>query len=161
MLASTACKKRNEVKSGTLNLDLEVEVGVDSSRWILAAGGIHTSDNAAIAELIDEIDRYDIQSMKYSIWELYGNDSCMFSGKLVFSNPNNSSSTVIYSYENFDFEPIEEKIAMDFPENQLQTLEDMLRSSHGVDVKLEGEVSHKPIHFVLNVEMNVNAIAEK
>jgi hypothetical protein len=161
VLASTACKKRDEVKSGTLNLDLEVEVGADSSRLIEAMGRIHTADNAAIAELIDEIDRYEIESMKYSVWELYGNDSCMFSGKLVFSHPNNSASAVIYTYNDFNFQPIEEKVAIDFTENQLQTIEDILRSSNSIDVKLEGEVSHKPIHFVLNVEMNVNAIAEK
>lgn len=161
VLITAGCGKREVRKSATLNLDLEVDANTDSALTFQTAGLLRTISNAGIAEVKDEISRYEVQSIKYSIWELYGNDSCEFSGSLGIRNIGDASSAVYYSYNNFGFEPLQEKISIPFTDAERARLQDFLLSADGLEFVLEGSLSHKPIHFVMNIELNVDAIAEK
>ena len=160
-LVVTGCGKREVRKSATLNLDLEVDANTDSALTFQTVGLLRTIDNAGIAEVKDEISRYELQSIKYSIWELYGNDSCEFNGSLGIRKVGDASSVLYYSYNNFGFEPLQEKIAIPFTDAERARLQDFLLSADGLEFVLEGNLSHNPIHFVMNIELNVDAIAEK
>jgi hypothetical protein len=92
---------------------------------------------------------------------LYGNDSCVFNGTLRIGKIGDASSAVYYSYNNFGFEPLQEKIAIPFSDNERVRLEDFLLSADGLEFVLGGSLSHKPIHFVMNIELNVDVLAEK
>jgi hypothetical protein len=161
ILLASGCAKHEVRKSATLNLDLEVDANTDSALTFQTDGILRTITNAGIAEVKDDIARYELQSIKYSFWELYGNDSCQFSGSLGIRKIGDASSTVYYSYNNFDFQPLQEKIAIPFTESEKQRIQDYLLSGDGLEFVLEGNLSHKPIHFVMNVELNVDALAEK
>lgn len=160
-LLAAGCGKREVRKSATLNLDLEVEANTDSALTFQSEGILRTLTNAGIAEVKDDISRYELQSIKYSLWELYGNDSCEFSGSLGIRKIGDAASTVYYSYNNFDFEPLQEKITIPFTDAEKQRIQDFLLSGDGLEFVLEGNLSHKPIHFVMNIELNVDALAEK
>jgi hypothetical protein len=160
-LVVTGCGKREVRKSATLNLDFEVEANTDSALVFQTAGMLSTITNASIAEVKEEISRYEIKSIKYSIWELYGNDSCVFNGTLRIGKIGDASSAVYYSYNNFGFEPVQEKIDIPFSDNERVRLEDFLLSADGLEFVLGGSLSHKPIHFVMNIELNVDVLAEK
>ena len=160
-LVLSGCGKREVRKSATLNLDLEVDANTDSALTFQTAGLLRTIDNAGIAEVKDEISRYELESIKYSIWEFYGNDSCEFNGSLGIRKVGDASSAVYYSYNNFGFEPLQEKITIPFTDAERVRLQDFLLSADGLEFVLEGNLSHKPIHFVMNIELNVDAIAEK
>lgn len=160
-LVASGCGKREVRKSATLNLDFEVDANTDSALTFQTAGVLRTITNAGIAEVKDDISRYELQSIKYSFWELYGNDSCEFSGTLGIRKIGDAASTVYYSYNNFDFEPLQEKVTIPFTDDDQRKLEDFLLSVDGLEFVLEGNLSHKPIHFVMNIELNVDALAEK
>lgn len=161
LVVASACNKRDVRKSATLNLDFEVEANSDSTLSFSKSALLNVLDNSAIAAIKDDIDHYEIQSIKYSIWELYGNDSCAFTGALRIQKIGNPASEVYYSYNNFGFENPETKIEIPFSESDKKTIEGFLLDQNGLLFKLGGALSHKPIHFVLNVEINVDALAEK
>jgi hypothetical protein len=160
-MVASGCGKREVRKSATLNLDFEVDANTDSALTFQTSGVLRTIANAAIAEVKDDISRYELKSIKYSLWELYGNDSCEFNGSLGIRKIGDAASTVYYSYNNFDFEPLQEKIEIPFTDGDKKRIEEFLLSGDGLEFALEGNLSHKPIHFVMNIELNVDALAER
>jgi hypothetical protein len=56
---------------------------------------------------------------------------------------------------------VQEKIDIPFSDNERVRLEDFLLSADGLEFVLGGSLSHKPIHFVMNIELNVDVLAEK
>ncbi len=161
LVLTAACNKHDVRKSATLNLDFEVEANSDSSLVFERSATLNPLDNDAIAAIKEQIDRYEIRSINYSIWEFYGNDSCRFTGKLGIQKINDPSSVVYYSYNNFAFDPLEQKINVPLSDADVKRLEDYLISNDGLEFTLDGTLSHKPIHFIMNVELNVDAVAEK
>lgn len=161
VVLGAGCNKRDIRKSATLNLDFEIDANGDSARTFQMSSVMRATDNAAIAEIKEEIDRYEIRSIKYSIWELYGNDSCQFTGTLKVRKVGDAASEVYYSYNNFAFDVIERKIEIPFSDSDRKRIEDFLLVSDELEFVLEGTLTHQPLHFVMNVELNIDALAEK
>lgn len=164
VLLFTSCDKMKEKRfSTTIPFDFEIEITEDSSAVIDLDGEITAFINAELAGVQEQIKSYELVGIKYRIWEFYGNTPNKFNGSLGFAKRGESVAGVNYNFTDLDLETAFGQIthtAMNFTSDDIAKIQQYFVDSNGMSLFLSGEVESKPVHFVLQVVVDVDAIAE-
>ncbi len=160
----TGCEKFNEKRFSTSIIhEFEIDIQTDGELTVDMNGELTSLINAELEKVKDEIKNYELVSMTYKIWDFYPVASNTFSGTLGIGNANSTEAGVIYAYNDIDLQAgfaNANQVNMSFNSQDISRIQQYFLDTNGLKLYLTGAVSAKPVHFILQVIVNIDAIAE-
>lgn len=160
----TGCEKFNEKRfSTTIPFDFEIDIAEDGELTVDMNGEITALINEELEKVKDEIKNYELVSITYKIWEFYGASPNTFNGSLGFGNANSLEAGVIYAYNDIDLQSGNDnpnQVNMNLNSQDVSRIQQYFMDTNGLRLYLTGGVTSKPVHFKLQVIVNIDAIAE-
>jgi len=150
--------------STTIVKDLHINI-TDNS------GSVDVSLNETITSLInselnavkENIKSYELVRIKYKIWEYVGDDAATFSGSLGLGNLNSTMPGVSYAFNDISLKAGNDDsdyVIISLNSTDIDKIEQYFLDTNGLKLFLEGNVTHVPVSFILQVVVDVDAIAE-
>ncbi len=160
----SGCDKFNEKRfSTTIPFNFTVEITENDSTQIDLSGEVTAMINAELEKVKDKIKRYELVSINYKIWEFYGATPNTFTGSVGFGNANATSPGVLYEYSGIDLQAGNDNqnhVKMNLNSQDIARIQQYFLDTNGLRMFLIGSVDQKPVHFVMQIVVNVDAIAE-
>jgi hypothetical protein len=161
---STGCDKLKEKRySTTIPYEFVVEITSDDTTVIDMTGELTSMINTELEKVKDKIKRYELVSMEYKIWEFYGEQPNTFTGTMGFGNANANSAGVIHQFSGIDLKSGNDnpdRVEMNLNSQDIERLQQYFLDTNGLRMFFAGNVDQKPVHFKMQVVVNIDAIAE-
>ncbi|MFN0031196.1 MAG: hypothetical protein ACKVOR_03450 [Flavobacteriales bacterium] len=162
-LLSGCDKFKEERFSTTIPITFEIDK-LDTDPLVVDLDGTITAlINDELNKYKEEIKRYELVSVTYKVWEYYGTAGVVFDGSIGFGNVNMSAPGVSAQFNDIDLQTsFDNPNQTQFPFNSqdVDKIEQYFLDTNGMRLWLDGDVSDVPVHFVLAITVNVDAIAE-
>lgn len=163
-LSLSSCDKLKEKRfSTTIPYDFVVEIPTDGSTAILIDSDITSMINTELEKVKDKIKRYELVSIQYKIWEFYGASPNTFTGKVGFGNANATTPGVLYEFNGIDLQANSDNpnlIKMNLNSQDIASVQQYFLDTNGLKMFFEGDVDQAPCHFIMQITVNIDAIAE-
>ena len=160
----TGCDKLKEKRfSTTIPYALEVDITETGDMSVDISGEITSLINEELNKVKDEIKNYELVSITYKICEFYGVTPNTFNGSIGFGNANSSEAGVLYAYNDIDLQAGNDnpnQVNMNLNSQDISRIQQYFMDTNGLKLYLKGDVANKPVHFKLQIIVNVDAIAE-
>ncbi|MBL7941565.1 MAG: hypothetical protein JNM00_02305 [Flavobacteriales bacterium] len=120
--------------------------------------------NAALAEHKDDIQSYELVQIKYKVWEYSGDASATFSGNLGIGNMSATLPGVSYEFSDISLKAgVDDpaQVLMSFTSSEIDKIEQYFLDTDGLKLFLSGNVSHAPMTFLLQVQVDIDAITKE
>ncbi len=164
LLLFSSCDKLKEKKfSATIPLTFDISKDASAGLNFDLDSLVSALSNSDLNEHKDKIKDYDIESIKYKVWEFNGTDAAVVNASLGLGNTNMTSPGVSVNFNDLSLKAANDnpnKTALSFNSTELDRLKQYFIDTDGLRVWLEGSVSEVPVHFKLELEINVNALVE-
>lgn len=162
----SGCDRFNDKRySTTVPVEFLVSVTDNAGALDIALDRTLTSlVNQALAEHQDAIKSYELVQFRYKIWEYSGDPSATFAGTLGIGNQSASTPGVTYAFNDISLsagvaDPA--KVVINFTSADIDKIEQYFLDTDGLRLFLSGNVSHAPMTFLLQVEVDIDAITEE
>ncbi len=163
-LIVSGCNKFKEKRfSTTIPYNFTVEITENGSTTVDLTGDITAMINAELEKVKDKIKRYELVSINYKIWEFYGATPNTFTGSIGFGNANAINPGVSYAYSGIDLQAGNDNanhVKMNLNSQDIARIQQYFLDTNGLRMFFTGAVDQKPVHFVMQIVVNVDAIAE-
>ncbi|MDZ4824458.1 MAG: hypothetical protein SH856_13445 [Flavobacteriales bacterium] len=120
--------------------------------------------NEELEAVKDKIKSYELISIKYKIWEYVGDASATFVGSLGIGNLSSTLPGVSYEFNDISLQAGNDDTAhvlMSLNSSEIDKIEQYFLDTDGLKLFLEGNVTHVPMSFILQVVVDIDAIAEE
>ena len=156
-LILVSCDKIDELNSWDLDtetgIDFEVDITENDPNTFSTTFTVSLANNPDITDYIDKIDDYKVNKVTYQIWTYSSpvpND-VLLTGSLKLGSIN-----IFLDKVNLQQMYLMGSIAtLDLTDQQLFDLAELLKSSKEVSGSLAGEVTGKPVNFLIYVEFDL------
>lgn len=163
-LSLSSCEKFKEKRfSTTIPYDFVVEIPADGSTVVDLSGDVTSMINAELEKVKDKIKRYELVSITYKIWEFYGATPNTFTGKVGFGNANATEPGLLYEYNGIDLQVNSDnpdQVKMNLNSQDIANIQQYFMDTNGLKMFFSGDVDQAPCHFIMQIVVNVDAIAE-
>lgn len=160
----TSCDKLSERRfSTTLIKNFEVDLTDDNDHTFSEEAILTSLDNEDLALVQEAILRYEIVAVKYKIWEFAGTETATIEGELKITSPDDPTNAAILGLEETNLSELnseENHREWDLSSADQDKIKSIFLEHNEVSVSGVGNVSEVPAHFVLQIVMDVDAIAE-
>jgi hypothetical protein len=166
LLFLNSCEKYTEKTfSTTLSFDFDVEQLEDVGAYTVDLSGLADvlASNEDLRKNQDKIKDFKLIRVRYKVYEYYNDPATAFSGFIGFGNKSAASPGVSYSLENVSLQASmdnAEPQTMNFTSNDIERIEDYLLNTKGLTLYMDGTLSQTPAKFKLNLQVDVDAIAD-
>lgn len=120
--------------------------------------------NEQLAAVKDNIKSYELVSIKYKIWEYIGDASATFTGSLGIGNKNSTIPGVSYEFNDISLLASSDGTDHTFialNSSEIDKIEQYFLDTDGLKLYLSGNVTHVPMSFILQIVVDIDAIAEE
>lgn len=161
----SSCDKFNDKRfSTTIIKDLHISITDNSGSVDINLNETITSMiNDELAAVKENIKSYELVQIKYKVWEYIGDPAANFSGSLGIGNMNATMPGVSYAFSDINLQAGNDDsdyVLMSFNSTDIEKVEQYFLDTNGLKLFLEGNVTHVPVSFILQVVVDVDAIAE-
>lgn len=164
ILLLSGCDKLKEKRfSTTIPYDFEVEITEGVSTQVDMSGELTSLINEELNKVKEDIQRYELVSIEYKIWEFYGNTPNTFAGTLGFGNANATEPGVIHEYNDIDLQAgsdSQNRVKMNLNSQDIARIQQYFMDTNGMKMFFKGDVTSAPVHFKMQLVVNIDAIAE-
>jgi hypothetical protein len=160
----SGCDKFNDERfSTTIIKDFEVNITDNGGAIDISLDSTLTAMiNDELEAVKDDIEKYELVQIKYKIWEYIGDPAATFVGSLGIGNINSTMPGVSYEFNDISLKSGNDdpnSVLMSFNSSEIDKIEQYFLDTNGLKIFLEGNVSHVPVSFILQVVVDVDAIA--
>ncbi|MBX7050863.1 MAG: hypothetical protein K1X54_02395 [Flavobacteriales bacterium] len=163
-MALSSCDKFKEKRfSTTIPYDFVVEIPADGSTVVDLTGDVTSMINKELEKVKDKIKRYELVSVDYKIWEFYGASPNTFSGSVGFGNANATSAGLTYEFNGIDLQVNSDnpdRVKMNLNSQDIANIQQYFMDTNGLKMFFKGDVDQAPCHFIMQIVVNIDAIAE-
>jgi hypothetical protein len=164
ILFFAGCDKFKEKRfSTTIPYAFEVDITENGETTIGLTGELTSLINEELNKVKDDIKSYELVSITYKIWEYYPAGPNTFTGTIGFGNANSTQAGVTYTYNDIDLQAGNDnpsQVNMNLNSQDIERIQQYFLDTNGLKLYLNGSVTNKPVHFKLQVVVNIDAIAE-
>ena len=164
ILVFSSCSKFKEKRfSTTIPYEFEVEITDSDTTFINLEGSLTSMVNKELEKVKDKIKRYELVSVTYKIWEFYGATPNTFTGTIGFGNANAIEAGVKHSITGIDLEinaNDPDQVKLNLNSQDISSIQQYFMDTNGLRMFFTGDVDQKPVHFVIELVVNIDAIAE-
>lgn len=164
VIVLSGCSKFKEKRfSTTIDYAFEVDIQQDDELVIDLNNTITSLINEELNKVKDEIKSYELVGIKYKIWEFYGEEPNTFDGSIGIGNLNSTSPGVVISLTDVDLSAGSDnpnRVVINLNSVDRSRVEQYFMDTNGLRLFLNGSVDDKPVHFKLQVSVDIDAIAE-
>ncbi len=164
ILFLSSCSKFKEKRfSTTIPYEFEVEITDADSTFIDLSGSLTSMVNKELEKVKDKIKRYELVSITYKVWEFYGTTPNTFTGSIGFGNANAIEPGIKYDYTGIDLQENANnpaQVKMNLNSQDISAVQQYFMDTNGLRMFFTGDVDQKPVHFVMQIVVNIDAIAE-
>lgn len=162
--AFTGCdelKEKSFDASYAKNLTVDVDENSGDGAFDISEV-LNALSNENLEQVQDKIKSYDIREMSYKIWEYDGPVTSEMQGEIKILNGNGDVlfSSAIAPELLVDMNADEAYRLIEMTDEEEKVITDALLNDNSVTVRATGTVSEVPVHFVLQMRVDVTAVAE-
>lgn len=160
----SACSKFKDKRfSTTVNHAFEVDIPDNGQLTIDLNNTITSLINEELEKVKDEIKEYELVNIRYKIWEFYGEEPNTFDGTLGIGNMNSNTPGVSIGLADIDLRAGNDNpnlVLVNLNSVDKSRVEQYFKDTNGLRLFLQGAVDQAPVHFKLQVTVDIDAIAE-
>jgi len=158
------CEKFKEKRfSSTIPYDIEIDLAEGESTTIDITGQLSSMINKELEKVKDNIKGYELVSIEYKIFEFWGATPNTFNGSIGFGNANSTGSGTTYTFNDIDLQAGDDnpnRIKMSLNSQDIAKIQQYFLDTNGLKLYLIGNTTETPVHFIMQVVVNIDAIAE-
>lgn len=164
LIILSGCEKFKEKRfSTTIPYDIEIDLAEGESTTIDVTGQLTSMINSELEKVKDEIKSYELVSIEYKIFEFWGASPNAFTGNIGFGNANSTGPGANYAFNDIDLQAGNDnpnRVKMNLNSQDIAKIQQYFLDTNGLKLYLTGNASQTPVHFIMQVVVNVDAIAE-
>lgn len=163
----SGCAKLKEVtldKTVTMNFEVDLQADDPLELDLLEVLEVATGN---LEEYKDAIKSYKIRDVRYKIWEFWTHetaDDVILNGDLKIGSLTGNAPGVFYNLTDYSLLAASEDPShtkFNFSGSDVKKIEQYLLGTNGLKIWLNGSVSSVPVHFKLQVVVDLSVTAEK
>lgn len=160
----SGCEKFKEKRfSTTIPYDIEINLEEGETTVVDVTGQLSSMINKELEKVKDNIKSYELVSIEYKIFEFWGATPNSFTGNIGFGNANSTAPGSSYEFSGIDLQAGNDnpnRVKMNFNSQDIAKIQQYFLDTNGLKLYLTGNTTEVPVHFVMQVVVNVDAIAE-
>lgn len=164
LLVFSGCDKMKEKRfSTTIPYDIEIDLAEGESTVIDVNGQLTSMINAELEKVKDNIKSYELKSIEYKIFEFWGASPNAFNGSIGFGNANSIAPGVDYEFNDIDLQAGNDnpnRVKLNLNSQDIAKIQQYFLDTNGLRLYLTGNTTQTPVHFIMQIVVNVDAIAE-
>jgi len=164
IIVVSGCSKFKEKRFSThINHAFEVNIQEDGELIINLDSTITSLINEELKEVKDEIKSYELVNIRYKIWEFWGEEPNMFDGSIGIGNINSTSPGITLALTDVDLRAGNDNpnlVTLNLNSLDKSKVEQYFMDTDGLRLFLNGSVDQKPVHFKIQITVDIDAIAE-
>jgi len=166
LLSLNSCKKWSDKKySTTITTSFLVDISSTDPKIIDLDQSVTALINTELAAVKDNIKSYKLVSINYKIFEFWSDEvgkDVLYNGTIGIGNKNATEAGVVHTF--FDVSLLSgnddpNRVNILFNSQDIKRIEQYFFDTNGLRLFLDGTISSTPVHFVLQLQINIDAIA--
>ncbi|MCC6601545.1 MAG: hypothetical protein IT223_12880 [Crocinitomicaceae bacterium] len=166
ILIFSGCEKYGDKRfSTTLELSFLIDL-TDTDPTVFNLDSTVTSlTNAELKKFKENIKYYELKSIKYKVYEFWTDqegEDVQFNGEVGFGNLNSTSPGVLHTFSDISLKSGNDnpaKVQIPFNSQDIKKIEQYFLDTNGLKLYVDGNTSSTPVHFYLQFQVNIDAIA--
>jgi len=164
LMVTSGCDKLKEKTFHTqIHHAFEIDIQQDGELTIDLSETVTALINEELEKAKDGIKEYKLSKIQYKIWEFWGAEPNLFDGTLGFGNLNSTTPGVSISLTDVDLRAGDsnpDRVTLNLNNVDISRVEQYFKDTNGLRLYLQGSVDQKPVHFKLQVTVEIDAVAE-
>lgn len=162
----TSCEKLTEQRFGTsFSYDFVVDMQNTEQPYTIDLTSILDvlQKNAELAQHADHIKSFELVEVKYKVYEYYDSPTNLFTGYLGMGSSNASTPDVRQGLTDFSLQGSMDATnpeRITFSAEDVKKINDYFMQTKSLKLFLNGTTTETPARFKLNVQVDVDAVAE-
>ena len=158
----SSCQKEKKFSTHIIH-DFYVHISESDTSFIDISAEISALVNAELDKVKNDIKSYELVGITYEVFEYSGPQPLTFEGMLGFGNANATAPGVVHSLDDIDLKAQNDSPArtkLNLNSQDIARINQYFLDTNGLRMFFSGNSSEKPLDCVIQVWVDIDAIAE-